>query len=293
MKLNFTKMHGLGNDFVVFDGINQNIDLSPVQLALIADRHFGVGCDQILLVEHPTRPDTDFRYRIFNADGGEVSQCGNGARCFVRFVHDQGLTDKTEIRVETASGIIVPRLEADGMVTVNMGPPRFEPNEVPFTAEQRALTYELQLTGETVEISALSMGNPHAVQIVENVETAPVERQGPQIENHIQFPQRVNAGFMQIVDRHHINLRVYERGSGETLACGTGACAAVVSGITRGYLDHTVEVQTRGGTLRIRWEGEGQPVWMTGPAATAFSGILDLDAMAAACPYYEISQQFK
>lgn len=288
MKLNFTKMHGLGNDFVVFDGISQPLNLSPSQLRLIADRHFGVGCDQILLVERPTRPDTDFRYRIFNADGGEVSQCGNGARCFVRFVHDQGLTDKQEIRVETASGIIVPRLEADGMVTVNMGPPRFSPADIPFTAEQQALTYELQLTGETVEISALSMGNPHAVQIVDNADSAPVERQGPQIENHIQFPQRVNAGFMQIIDRGHIALRVYERGSGETLACGTGACAAVVSGITRGYLDNSVEVQTRGGKLRIRWDGEGQPVWMTGPAATVFSGTLDLAAMMAACPYYEL-----
>ncbi len=276
MKLKFTKMHGLGNDFVVFDGVRQSVDLSPGQIRQIADRHFGVGCDQLLLVEKPTVPDADFRYRIFNADGGEVEQCGNGARCFVRFVHDQGLTQKSEIRVETAKGIIVPRLEADGLVTVNMGAPVFEPAEVPFVADQRAVTYSLALPDTTIEISAVSMGNPHAVQVVNDVETCPVAQQGPQIELHPRFPKRVNAGFMQIVDRGNIRLRVFERGAGETLACGTGACAAVVAGITRRLLDATVKVSTRGGELTISWAGEGQPVWMTGPAVVVFNGEIEL-----------------
>lgn len=276
MRLKFTKMHGLGNDFVVFDGIGQHVELTPAQLKFVADRRFGVGCDQILLVEKSTRPDADFRYRIFNADGGEVEQCGNGARCFARFVHDKGLTDKTEIRVETASGIIVPRLEADGQVTVNMGVPRFEPAEIPFVAEKRAPTYFLGLEDRLVEISALSMGNPHAIQVVDDVETAPVAVEGPMIEHHSSFPNRVNAGFMQVLDRGRIKLRVYERGAGETLACGTGACAAAVAGMTRGLLDAAVVVTTRGGELRIRWEGEGRPVWMTGPAVTVFEGEIDL-----------------
>lgn len=276
MKFKFTKMHGLGNDFVVFDGVSQTVRLSAAQLSRVADRHFGVGCDQILLVETASQPGTDFRYRIFNADGGEVEQCGNGARCFVRFVHDKGLTQKTEIRVETASGIIVPRLESDGQVTVNMGAPRFEPAEIPFVAQTRALTYPLALPGASVEISALSMGNPHAVQIVDSVDNAPVAEQGPLIERHANFPQRVNAGFMQVLNHRHIRLRVYERGAGETLACGTGACAAAVAGIARGLLDSEVRVTTHGGDLVIRWAGEGQPVWMTGPAATVFEGEIEL-----------------
>jgi diaminopimelate epimerase len=276
MKLKFTKMHGLGNDFVVLDGISQSIQLSGEQFRFLADRHFGVGCDQILLVERPSSSAADFRYRIFNADGGEVGQCGNGARCFVRFVHDKALTQKTEISVETASGIIYPRLEADGQVTVNMGAPRFEPDQIPFVTPGRALTYPLPVGDQTIDISALSMGNPHAVQVVHDVDSAPVAEQGPLIENHLAFPARVNAGFMQIVDRSHIRLRVYERGSGETLACGTGACAAAVAGITRGMLDSEVTVSTRGGELIIRWQGEDQPVWMTGPAETVFEGEINL-----------------
>ena len=276
MHLKFTKMHGLGNDFVVFDGISQRVDLSPEQLRWLADRHFGVGCDQILLVERPRTADADFRYRIFNADGGEVEQCGNGARCFVRFVHDQGLTRRDEIRVETAGGLIVPRLEADGQVTVDMGAPRFEPAQIPFLAEKQALTYTLPVDGREVEISALSMGNPHAVLQVKSVEAAPVGQLGPLIESHPAFPARVNVGFMEIVDRGHIRLRVFERGAGETMACGTGACAAAVAGMTRGLLEPRVKVSTRGGELAISWEGEGHPVRMTGPATTVFEGEIDI-----------------
>ena len=276
MKLKFSKMHGLGNDFVVLDGITQKVDLSTEQLRLLADRHFGIGCDQILLIEKPTRRDADFRYRIFNSDGGEVEQCGNGARCFVRYVVDHGLTNKTEIRVETACDIIVPRLEADGSVTVNMGVPRFEPKDIPFLTDHRAPVYLLSLADKIIEISALSMGNPHAVQVVDKVDIAPVATDGPQIEHHASFPKRVNAGFMQILDRGHIKLRVYERGAGETLACGSGACAAVVAGIQRGMLDATVRVTTHGGDLLIRWAGEGQPVLMTGPAVEVFEGVIEL-----------------
>jgi diaminopimelate epimerase len=276
MLLKFTKMHGLGNDFVVFDAISQSVNLTPAQFQFIGDRHFGIGCDQILLVERPTRGDADFRYRIFNADGGEVEQCGNGARCFVRFIHEKGLSPKTELRVETAAGIIMPRLEPNGQVTVNMGVPRFEPAEIPFVAEKRAPTYLLGLEGKLTEISVLSMGNPHAVQLVEDADSAPVAVEGPQIENHPSFPARVNAGFMQVLDRGRIKLRVYERGAGETLACGTGACAAVAAGIIRGLLDGEVRVATRGGELTIRWEGEGRPVWMTGPAVTVFEGQINL-----------------
>ena len=276
MKLRFSKMHGAGNDFVVFDAINQRVALSAEQVRFIADRHFGVGCDQLLLVERPTRADADFRYRIFNADGGEVEQCGNGARCFVRFVHDKKLSAKNAIRVETAGGIILPRLETDGQVTVNMGAPRFEPDDIPFIADKRALTYDLDLGNETIRICALSMGNPHAVQCVDDVDTAPLARQGPLIEAHPRFPNKVNAGFMQVVDRQHIRLRVYERGAGETLACGTGACAAVVAGINQGLLDAGVQVATRGGTLTIRWAGADTPVWMTGPAENVFDGEIEL-----------------
>ncbi len=279
MKLQFTKMHGAGNDFVVLDGVRQNIDLTASQYQALADRHFGIGCDQILLVQAATRPDCDFRYRIFNADGGEVQQCGNGARCFVRFVHEQGLTPKREIRVETAAGIILPKLEDDGRVTVNMGPPRFEPGEIPFQAAARALTYRLDVAGRELEISTLSMGNPHAVWIVEDVNSAPVAELGPQIEHHPRFPQRVNVGFMQIVSRNQIRLRVFERGTGETLACGTGACAAVVAGGARGLLAERVSVETRGGELVIAWAGGDHPVFLTGPAVTVFHGEIEIQSV--------------
>jgi len=276
MKLKFTKMQGLGNDFVVLDATTQPLTLDARQLRIIADRHFGIGCDQILQVEPPRQKDTDFYYRIFNADGGEVEQCGNGARCFVRYVHDKGLSTKTEIRVGTLGGIIVPRLERDGQVTVDMGAPRFEPAQVPFDASERALTYSLEVNGNNIIISVLSMGNPHAVQIVHEVEAAPVGSEGPLIERHARFPQRVNAGYMQVVNRSHIRLRVFERGAGETLACGTGACAGVVAGIMRRLLDSPVRVTTHGGDLVISWAGEGQPVMMTGPAATVFDGEIEL-----------------
>ena len=275
MNLKFTKMHGAGNDFVVLDGVRQKIALSPEQLRLLADRHFGVGCDQILLVEKAQRPEADFRYRIFNADGGEVEQCGNGARCFVRFVHDRKLTPKREIVVETKGGLITPRLENDGRVTVNMGAPIFDAALIPFDGSG-AVSEPLEVAGEILDISAVSMGNPHAVQVVEDVECAPVEKLGPLIEHHPRFPNRVNAGFMQVMDHRHVRLRVYERGSGETLSCGTGACAAVVAGIRRGLLDSPVSVATRGGLLTIAWNGEGEPVLMTGPAISVFEGEINL-----------------
>lgn len=269
-------MHGLGNDFVVVDSTHARFDLDKDALRKIADRRFGVGCDQILVVERPRSKDADFLYRIFNADGGEVENCGNGARCFARFVHDKGLTPKLEIRVETASGILVTRIRSDGMVTVDMGIPEFEPTRIPFKALQRAVTYELQVADKRRTIFALSLGNPHAVQIVSSVETAPVAVEGPMIESHDRFPERVNAGFMQVVDRHAIRLRVYERGAGETLACGTGACAAVVAGVAGGCLDNPVRVVTRGGELEIQWLGEGTPVIMTGPACTVFEGEIQV-----------------
>ncbi len=284
MRLRFTKMHGAGNDFVVFDAISQRVELSPGQVRRIADRHFGVGCDQLLVVERAQGPDADFRYRIFNADGGEVEQCGNGARCFVRFVSDQGLTAKREIRVETLSGLIAPRLESNGEVTVNMGAPIFEPERIPYLSQSNELVQPLQVGGQTVQITAVSMGNPHAVQVVADVEAAPVTTQGPLIERHAAFPKRVNAGFMEVVNRGHIRLRVWERGAGETLACGTGACAAVVAGIRRGLLDSPVRVTTHGGDLTIGWDGadnaasQAEPavVWMTGPAVKVFDGEIDL-----------------
>ncbi|MDV6347599.1 diaminopimelate epimerase [Nitrosomonas sp. Is35] len=275
MKLKFTKMQGLGNDFVVLDGINQAITLDREQIRKLADRHFGIGCDQLLLVEK-AEGQADFRYRIFNADGGEVEQCGNGARCFVRYVHDHGLTQKNEIRIETLSGVISPHLEVNGNVTVNMGKPIFEPEAIPFIAEQRALTYPLELPGQPVTISAVSMGNPHAVRVVPDVDNAPVDAEGALIESHPRFPKRVNVGYLQVMDRAHIKLRVYERGAGETLACGTGACAAVVAGINLGLLDHRVKVSTRGGELTISWQGNDEPVWMTGPAVTVFEGEINL-----------------
>ncbi|WP_372523656.1 diaminopimelate epimerase [Sulfuricaulis sp.] len=279
MPVPFTKMHGAGNDFVVFDGVTRPVPLTPEKIRRLADRHFGIGCDQVLLVERPTVSGADFRYRIFNADGGEVEQCGNGARCFVRFVRDRRLTAKDEIAVETLSGMIYPRLEPDGNVTVNMGVPRLDPAEVPFEASTRENVYDLEVNGRKISMSVLSMGNPHAVQVVPEVDSAPVNTQGPLIERHPRFPQRVNAGYMQIVDRGHIRLRVYERGAGETLACGSGACAAVVAGRQRGLLDDKVDVKLLGGTLRVSWAGEGQPVWMTGPAVTVFEGTIDLDRL--------------
>ncbi len=271
MTLKFTKMQGLGNDFVVLDGIRQRVDLDPARVRALADRHFGVGCDQVLVVE-PAQGDADFRYRIFNASGEEVEHCGNGARCFVKFVRDQGLTEKREIRVETKNGLIVPRLEADGQVTVDMGAPRFAPADVPFTGGTGAVAEPLDVDGTVVQVSVLSMGNPHAAQVVADVDAAPVATQGPRIEHHPRFPQRVNAGYIEVVDRVTIRLRVWERGAGETLACGTGACAAVVAGIRRGLLDARVTVRTRGGVLTIGWAGGGAPVLMTGPAMTVFEG---------------------
>jgi len=277
MRLSFTKMHGLGNDFVVVDAISQSVDLSEAQVRFLADRHFGVGCDQLLVVERPTQPGVDFRYRIFNADGGEVEQCGNGARCFVRFVHDKGLTGKSAIRVETRAGIIGPRLEADGQVTVNMGVPVLNPPQIPFDSGSDAIVQPLMVGDDSVPITAVSMGNPHAVQVVADADTAPVDILGPAIESHPRFPARVNAGFMQVLDAHAIRLRVYERGAGETLACGTGACAAVVAGILRGLLDSPVQVHTRGGELSIAWAGRGAPVLMTGPAVSVFDAQIELD----------------
>ena len=271
-RLRFTKMQGLGNDFVVFDGVRERVALAPAEIRRIADRHFGVGCDQVLLVEKATLPDVDFRYRIFNADGGEVEQCGNGARCFVHFVRAQGLTTKRSIRVETRGGVIEPTLEADGQVTVDMGAPRFAPADIPFVSASDEVVQPLDVDGRTVSITAVSMGNPHAVQVVADIDAAPVRSEGPHIERHERFPQGVNAGYMQVIDRANIRLRVWERGAGETLACGTGACAAVVTGIRRGLLASPVSVATRGGVLGISWAGAGTPVMMTGPAETVFEG---------------------
>ena len=287
MRLRFTKMQGAGNDFVMLNGIAQRVELTPEQVRRMADRRFGVGADQILLVEAPRSDDADFRYRIFNSDGGEVEQCGNGARCFVRFVRDQGLTDKQAIRVETLGGVIAPRIEASGEVTVDMGPPGFEPAAVPFLWDglqpERVGDddlWPLDVRGRTVPMSVVSMGNPHAVQVVADVDSAPVLIDGPAIESHARFPRRVNAGFMQVVNSHRIRLRVWERGAGETLACGTGACAAAVAGIRRGMLQSPVEVETRGGRLTIAWEGRGDTkahaVHLTGPATTVFEGEIEI-----------------
>ncbi len=277
--LRFTKMHGLGNDFVMIDAVSQRVTLTPEKARQLADRRFGVGCDQVLLVEKATQAGADFRYRIFNADGGEVEQCGNGARCFARFVRDRGLSAKSELAVETLAGVIHLKVGPDGEVTVNMGVPRFEPREVPFEAAARQPVYDLDVDGGVVPVTVLSMGNPHAVQVVDNVEQVPVTAQGPKIEHHPRFPKRVNAGYMQIVDRSHIHVRVWERGAGETLACGTGACAAVAAGRLRGLLDENVAVRVRGGTLQISWRGEGEPVMMTGPAVSVFDGEIDLERL--------------
>jgi diaminopimelate epimerase len=276
-------MHGAGNDFVVIDAINQTVNLTSDQWRDIADRRFGIGADQILVVEKPTMPGVDFRYRIFNADGGEVEQCGNGARAFVKFVVEKGLTEHREIRVETMSGVIRPRLEDDGRISVDMGAPIFDPERVPFdpaglTSKQQsaATLWNISLGAAARDFVVLSMGNPHAVQLVDDVDTAPVSEEGPLIENHACFPRRVNAGFMQVVDRQHIRLRVFERGAGETLACGTGACAAVVAGIQLGLLDSPVAVATRGGELSIAWEGGQSSVTLTGPAVSVFEGTIDI-----------------
>jgi diaminopimelate epimerase len=287
MNLKFTKMHGAGNDFIVIDAINQHVDLGPDDWRRLADRRFGIGADQILVVERPVSAGCDFRYRIFNNDGGEVEQCGNGSRAFVRFVRDKGLTSKDTIRVETMSGIITPRLEADGSITVDMGAPVLEPARVPFDAAGLSgvaqgadtlfpITVRQDGAEHEVLLSVVSMGNPHAVQVVDDVDTAPVLETGPQIEHHPRFPKRVNAGYLQVRDRGHVKLRVFERGAGETLACGTGACAAVVAGIRRGLLDSPVQVEARGGQLGIRWAGEGEPVYLSGPAVTVFEGEIAL-----------------
>jgi diaminopimelate epimerase len=275
----FTKMHGLGNDFVLINRIANPVNLGPEHYRRIADRRFGIGCDQVLLLDSPSSPEADFAYRIFNADGGEVEQCGNGARCFARYVRDKGLSDKDELAVETIGGMIYPRINPDGTVTVNMGVPRFGPVEIPFVADQEAVLYPVEVDGTAIDMGVVSMGNPHAVQLVEDVDVAPVETQGPLIEHHARFPNRVNAGFMQIKDRHSIRLRVFERGAGETLACGTGACAASVVGRQMGLLDDTVDVELPGGHLEIRWEGPGQPVLMRGPAVTVFEGTVDLQEL--------------
>lgn len=285
---NFTKMHGAGNDFIVLDGVRQSIDLTPARARALADRHFGIGADQILLVESPLHPDADFRYRIFNADGSEVEHCGNGARCFVRFVHEQGLSRRNPLRAEIATGLIVLHESDEGRVSVDMGHTAFTPESVAFdpagldtrVCGQDTL-YRLDLPPETGDVwcSLVAISNPHAVIQVDDVDSHPIGRIGPAIESHRRFAQRVNAGFMQVIDRHHIRLRVYERGAGETLACGTGACAAAVAGIRRGLLDSPVRVDTRGGALQIEWNGE--TLRMQGPATTVFHGQIDIDALAA------------
>jgi len=276
MTLEFTKMHGLGNDFVVIDAINQSVFLTSEQIQQLADRHTGIGFDQLLLVETASTPTADFRYRIFNADGGEVGQCGNGARCFMQFVHEQGLGSKTTLQVETAGGLLQLIRGDDGQITVDMGIPRLEPMEIPFLAPARDVTYALETNDITLEIAAISVGNPHAVLLVDTVASAPVAELGPIIESHPRFPQRVNVGFMEIVDADTIRLRVYERGAGETRACGSGACAAVVAGRLWGRLSAEVKVLLNGGELVVSWPGEGQPVLMTGPATTVYQGRIEL-----------------
>jgi diaminopimelate epimerase len=281
MRIRFTKMQGAGNDFVVLDETRERLNLSPAQYRFLADRHFGVGADQILSVRPAPQPDVDFEYVIHNADGGEVEQCGNGSRCFVRYVREQGLTDKTTVRVKVHGGVISLQEMPDGQVTVDMGAPIFDVPQVPFAPEHAQsvseVAWQLALSnGDAVRVGVVSMGNPHAVQVVDNTDTAPVLQQGPLIEHHAAFPKRVNAGFMQVVDRAHVRLRVFERGAGETLACGTGACAAVVTCIRWGLLDAKVQVQTHGGVLTIEWQGAGHPVRMTGPATTVFQGEITL-----------------
>lgn len=276
MLLRFTKMHGLGNDFMVIDLVTQHAQLNPRLIRQWSDRHTGIGFDQLLVVEPPGDPDMDFRYRIYNADGSEVEQCGNGARCFARFVVDKRLTAKSDIQVETAGGPIALSIQTDGQVTVNMGAPRFDPVVIPFGADSEAVTYHLAVGDQTLEVAAVSMGNPHCVTLVDDLDAYPVERLGPLIERHARFPKGVNAGFMQLVDRHHARLRVFERGVGETRACGTGACAAAVAGIRMGHLASPVRIELPGGNLQIEWAGPGQPVMMTGPATRVFEGQIRL-----------------
>lgn len=279
MHLPFTKMHGLGNDFVVLDAVTRQVELSPAQIQWIARRRFGVGCDQVLVLQAAERSGVDFSFRIFNADGSEAEQCGNGARCLARFVHERGLADKTQMKLESLGGVISLRLEANGQVTADMGIPVFEPARVPFEAKTQQVVYDLDIGARHVQVSVLSLGNPHAVQVVDELSDAVVSSQGPLIERHPRFPRRVNAGFMQVHDRSHVGLRVHERGVGETLACGSGACAAVVAGCQRGLLADSVEVVLPGGSLWVSWAGEGEPVFMTGPTVTAYEGIIDLDAI--------------
>lgn len=276
MLLRFTKMHGLGNDFVVIDLITQRYRLRQKDILSICDRHLGIGCDQLLVVEYPQSPDVDFRYRIYNCDGNEVEQCGNGARCFAKFVRDKKLTGKQTIKVETSTGNIELFITQDQQVLVNMGKPRLKPMEIPFTASQKASHYTIEANGQSLTIGAVSMGNPHCTTVVANVAQAEVETLGPILECHPSFPHKVNVGFMEITDRQHIKLRVFERGVGETLACGTGACAAVVAGQIQGLLGHTVTVELPGGQLLIEWRGEGHPVMMTGPASNVFEGQIQL-----------------
>jgi diaminopimelate epimerase len=276
MKLKFTKMQGLGNDFVVFDFTHESIELSAEQAARIADRHFGVGCDQILIVEKSSHPQIDFKYRILNADGSEVEQCGNGARCFVRYVHDKGLSNKNPITVETLGGNMILRAMDNGLVTVDIGVPQFEPSQIPLLAAKQSTSYTVDYQGKAIEFFAVSLGNPHAVILVDNVCTAPVQEMGSVLESHAMFPQRANIGFMQINSRNDISLRVFERGAGETIACGSGTCAAVVAGIQLGLLDHEVSAHLTGGDLNIKWAGEGHSVIMTGPANTSFEGELSI-----------------
>lgn len=283
MRLKFTKMHGRGNDFVMLNGITQAVALTAAQIRQIADRHFGIGCDQLLLVEQPTVAGVDFRYRIFNADGGEVEQCGNGTHCFAQFVRDEGLTSKSEIRAETLNGIISPFIAPDGLITTNMGAPQFSPLVIPFTTDDEQTRYDLLVNDVSITIGALSMGNPHALQVVADIDHAPVREQGPLIEHHVRFPKRVNAGYMQVLARDHIRLRVWERGAGETLACGTGACAAVVTGIRWNMLDADVRVSMRGGDLSVTWQGmrtgdngEAAAVFMSGRATTVYRGEINL-----------------
>ena len=269
-------MHGLGNDFVVIDAINQNIALTSEQIRCMSNRHFGIGFDQLLLVEKPVSDNADFKYRIFNADGGEVSQCGNGARCFARFVRDKKLSDKNEIRVDTDSGQLLLRFNENGLITVNMGIPRHKPDEIPLIAEQESRFYTIFINEMENAFGAVSMGNPHAVIQINDVKTAPVAELGQAMESHAVFPERANISFMQVIDRNHIKLRVYERGAAETLACGSGACAAVVIGIEQNLLDYEVHVELPGGELEISWSGRGQPVFMTGPAISVFDGTINL-----------------
>lgn len=276
MRLRFTKMHGCGNDFVMIDGVTQAVKLTPDRVRFLGDRRFGVGCDQLLLVEPPSEPDMDFRYRIFNSDGSEVENCGNGARCFAKFVRDRRLTAKRIIRVETMKGRMTLEVKKDGQVAVDMGSPVLAPSDIPFVADAQSATYPLSVNGEVLDVSAVSMGNPHAVLVVPDTADAPVETLGSLIQQHSRFPEGVNVGFMAVLSRREINLRVLERGAGETLACGTGACAAVVAGRLRGLLDEEVEVHLPGGSLAIRWAGEGHPVIKTGPATSVFQGQIHL-----------------